>query len=325
MANLHFTNNADVQAASDRVWKVRSVINTLQETFSRGYATPPVISFDEGIIPSRNRNNPTRQYLKTKPHKWGTKLFLTCCADTAYCMSETNSGKWRQTTTIPCPSMKYYKAIFMGLVDVAIVNAYIVFREGRKRMDLKPASYAEFMLELHAQLLQLKKEDFVELHPPLQKDHEPVECPGWQFVNGVRKRRQRQCKVCSILKRKVGERRATKYYCTACSKSETARLYLCNKAWKHYPGNSLTCFQIWHNKWENGSKRPNPRCGRDIQSRAAGTGGGKERKRHEDTEEKQREDKAQESRENQADDDELSGCGSGDASAEDGNDEYGGV
>ncbi|KAK1947367.1 PiggyBac transposable element-derived protein 4 [Phytophthora citrophthora] len=77
MANLHITNNADVRAASDRAWKVRSVIDTLQKRFPRGYITPPVISFDEGIIPSRNRKNPTRQYLKAKPHKWGIKLFLT--------------------------------------------------------------------------------------------------------------------------------------------------------------------------------------------------------------------------------------------------------
>ncbi|GMF56395.1 unnamed protein product [Phytophthora fragariaefolia] len=59
MANLHFTNSADVRAASDRAWKVRSVIDTLQERFLRGYITPPFISFDEGIIPSRNRQNPT--------------------------------------------------------------------------------------------------------------------------------------------------------------------------------------------------------------------------------------------------------------------------
>ncbi|ETI37123.1 hypothetical protein L914_16220 [Phytophthora nicotianae] len=36
----------------------------------------------------------------------------------------------------------------------------------------------------------------------------------------------------------------------------------------------MTCSQIWHYKWENGTKRPAPRCGRDIQSRAAGGGGG---------------------------------------------------
>ncbi|OWY90991.1 hypothetical protein PHMEG_00040613, partial [Phytophthora megakarya] len=86
MANLHFTNNADVRASTDRAWKLRSVVDILQKTFPRGYKTPPVISFDEGIIPTKNRKNPTRQYLKAKPHKWGTKVFLTCCADKAYCM-----------------------------------------------------------------------------------------------------------------------------------------------------------------------------------------------------------------------------------------------
>ncbi|POM76675.1 Hypothetical protein PHPALM_6053, partial [Phytophthora palmivora] len=39
-------------------------------------------------------------------------------------------------------------------------------------------------------------------------------------------------------------------------------------------------------KWDNGSKRPHPHCGRNIQSRAAGNGGGKERKRQADAEEK---------------------------------------
>ncbi|EGZ29517.1 hypothetical protein PHYSODRAFT_471805 [Phytophthora sojae] len=148
---------------------------------------------------------------------------------------------------------------------------------------------------------------------PLQKDHEPVECPDWQIVNGVRKRRQRQCKACSILKRKVGERCATKYYCAACSKSDTARyvvhfgevgdVYLTSFLQfvpKHYPGNSMTCFLIWHNKWENGRKRPHPRCGRDIQARAASTGGDKKRKRQdseEDAEEKEDKDEEQEASE----------------------------
>ncbi|KAG6956512.1 hypothetical protein JG688_00011394 [Phytophthora aleatoria] len=76
------------------------------------------------------------------------------------------------------------------------------------------------------------------------------------------------------MKRKIGERRATKYFWAACSPFETARTYLCSKAWKHYPGNSMACFQIWHHKWENGKKRPHPRCCRDIQNRAAGSGSG---------------------------------------------------
>ena len=84
--SLHFTNNKDEKAKTDRAWKVRSMIDCLQATFRRGFNTPPVLSFDEGILPSRSRYNPTRQFLKDKPHKWGTKLFVTCCAKTAYCL-----------------------------------------------------------------------------------------------------------------------------------------------------------------------------------------------------------------------------------------------
>ncbi|OWZ14699.1 hypothetical protein PHMEG_00011787 [Phytophthora megakarya] len=97
MANLHFTNNADVRAATDRAWKIRSVVETLQHTFPAGYKTPPVISFDEGILPSKNRNNPIRQYMKAKPHKWGTNLFLTCCATTAYCVRQVSTWVLRDS------------------------------------------------------------------------------------------------------------------------------------------------------------------------------------------------------------------------------------
>ncbi|KAL3668600.1 hypothetical protein V7S43_005903 [Phytophthora oleae] len=30
---------------------------------------------------------PTSQFSKDKPHKWGTKVFVAACAKTAYCMS----------------------------------------------------------------------------------------------------------------------------------------------------------------------------------------------------------------------------------------------
>ncbi|GMF33486.1 unnamed protein product [Phytophthora lilii] len=53
-----------------------------------------------------------------------------------------------------------------------------------------------------------------------------------------------------------------------------SRTYLCNKVWPHYPGNTMTCFQIWHYQWDNGNKRPHPRCGRDIQNRASGGSAG---------------------------------------------------
>ncbi|EGZ30635.1 hypothetical protein PHYSODRAFT_475315, partial [Phytophthora sojae] len=185
---------------------------------------------------------------------------------------------------------KYYKSLFFGLVDVAIVNAYIVFREAQKGSTEKPVSHAEFLMELHAALLDLSESDFAEqvsfpcsgdVPPPLPPGHEPQECPEYQYVNGVRKRQQRQCKVCSVLKRRVGERRATKYYCAACSKSDKGRYV-------------DVCYQIWHHKWENGTKRPKPRCGRDFQSREVGANksAGKRKRQSQNNEEEDSEEAA---------------------------------
>ncbi|OWZ13819.1 hypothetical protein PHMEG_00012798 [Phytophthora megakarya] len=97
MANLHFTNNADVRVTIDHSFCCPNATTHI----SAGYKTPPVISFDEGILPFKNRNNPTRQ-LKAKRHKWGTKLFLTCCATTAYCMRQVSTRVLRDSIEVYC-------------------------------------------------------------------------------------------------------------------------------------------------------------------------------------------------------------------------------
>ncbi|KAH9111024.1 hypothetical protein AeMF1_014350, partial [Aphanomyces euteiches] len=98
--NLHFTDNMDPRAKSDKAWKVRSIIEVLQTTFKRGYVMGYNIAFDEGMIPSRSRLNKLRQYMKDKPHKWGTKLFLLCCSQTGYCgRLEVYCGKKQHSIT----------------------------------------------------------------------------------------------------------------------------------------------------------------------------------------------------------------------------------
>lgn len=82
---LHFNDN-DLQSASgDRAFKIRPTIQALQKTFLRGYRLGARISFDEGMVPMRHRRNPMRQYLANEPNKWGTKFYMTCCAEKAYC------------------------------------------------------------------------------------------------------------------------------------------------------------------------------------------------------------------------------------------------
>ncbi|POM80845.1 Hypothetical protein PHPALM_1267 [Phytophthora palmivora] len=75
--NLHFSSNSDQRAKSDRAWKLRPVIDSLQATFQSGYKPPPVMSFDEAMLPSRSSFNRMRVYMKDKPHKWGTSTKLT--------------------------------------------------------------------------------------------------------------------------------------------------------------------------------------------------------------------------------------------------------
>lgn len=84
--NLHFSSNSDARAQLDKAWKLRPVIDALTQRFQRGYIPPPAMAFDEAMLPSRSRFNRMRVFMKDKPHKWGTKLFMLCCSTTAYCI-----------------------------------------------------------------------------------------------------------------------------------------------------------------------------------------------------------------------------------------------
>ncbi|KAG3008827.1 hypothetical protein PC121_g16779 [Phytophthora cactorum] len=127
---------------------------------------------------------------------------------------------------------------------MAVVNAYIVYREARKKRGANSMIHAEFLTHRQAQMLELTEEDFAQRQPQadaenvlartLPAEHVLLEKPDYQIFNGQRKRHQRQCKVCSNRKRSVGKRQATKYYCPGCSPSDRARTYLCNKIWPHY-------------------------------------------------------------------------------------------
>ncbi|KAG2816957.1 hypothetical protein PC129_g15750 [Phytophthora cactorum] len=57
---------------------------------------------------------------------------------------------------------KYYRAIFLGLVDMAIVNAYIIYREAQRQHGNPPADHAGFLQILQTQLLQTTGADFIE-------------------------------------------------------------------------------------------------------------------------------------------------------------------
>ncbi|KAG4054282.1 hypothetical protein PC123_g10592 [Phytophthora cactorum] len=175
---------------------------------------------------------------------------------------------------------KYYKALFLGLVDIANVNAYIVYREAQRKREGKADIHAEFLMQLQAEMLDMKKDDFAQRPPPddegesiprsLSADHVPRENLDYQIVNDN----------ASAVN---GNARSARTESAASESVKPAnnmcRTYLCSKVWPHTKTNTLTCHQIWHFQWNNGTNRPRPRCGRDIQRHKASSGAGK-RKRH---------------------------------------------
>ncbi|ETL32574.1 hypothetical protein L916_14868 [Phytophthora nicotianae] len=94
-------------AQTDRAWKIRKLVEVLQRTLLRGYVAPSHLAFDEAVLPSRSSFNKMRVYMKDKPHKWGTKLFMLCSAVSAYCIRfEVYCGQKQHASDAHKPYMK---------------------------------------------------------------------------------------------------------------------------------------------------------------------------------------------------------------------------
>ncbi|KAJ0391969.1 hypothetical protein P43SY_001165 [Pythium insidiosum] len=311
---MHFNNNADNTRFRDRAWKLRPVLQVVEKTFRRGFLLGKTISFDEGMVGSRHRMNPMRVYMSGKPTKWGTKFYMTCCAETSYCArieiccrgeeadntitravlrnvtkalqglpakrlivtdsyysSVTLSRELlkrgyyhhdqlrlqRYSIQKSVRMLKYYKSIFLGIVDMAIVNGYVVHRYENTARSKPVPTHAEYILRLHQELLAVTKLDMFShpvaenlvSEPALASDHTLTQTT--EIYKG--KLRQYLCKVCSALSDKKQRSSETPFYCKACGRDRSGSVWLCNKV---RLGQTLTCSQIWHTNWKNGTLIP---------------------------------------------------------------------
>ena len=55
---------------------------------------------------------------------------------------------------------KYYKTLFLGLMDMAFVNMFIIHKCHRSAKCEKSLTHADFLATLQAELLKLRPEDF---------------------------------------------------------------------------------------------------------------------------------------------------------------------
>lgn len=91
---LHIVDEtSDNTDKTDKLYKVRPLLDHLQQKFQENYKPVQNLSLDEGMIPTKNRLA-IKQYLPKKPVKWGIKTFMLCESETGYiCNFEVYTGK----------------------------------------------------------------------------------------------------------------------------------------------------------------------------------------------------------------------------------------
>ena len=84
---LHFTDNSQALSRDDpnfdRLWKIRPVIDKIQEQSQKMYTPSEKVSIDESMIGRKARLS-FLQYMPKKPTKWGVKVWVLSEAKTGY-------------------------------------------------------------------------------------------------------------------------------------------------------------------------------------------------------------------------------------------------
>ncbi|POM58123.1 Hypothetical protein PHPALM_37276 [Phytophthora palmivora] len=139
---------------------------------------------------------------------------------------------------------KYHNSLFLGFLDQAIINAHIVYNTRREADGHKKPTHVKFLKQFHLEFIQLQE-------------------PYWEG-NAYEKPRYSQAEF---------SRGETTFYCSACKphsnskKATVTRIYLCNKEKHTSNGESVSCFEIRHRHWRNGSMLPPSQRNKKIRAR----------------------------------------------------------
>lgn len=101
---LHFCDNEN-ENLNDRWYKIRVIIDMLNENFQKYYDPGEIVCVDESLIPFRGRIV-FKQYIKQKRHKYGVKIFKLCSAPgytvkfQIYCGKKTDTDKTTPTNVV---------------------------------------------------------------------------------------------------------------------------------------------------------------------------------------------------------------------------------
>ncbi|KAG3230545.1 hypothetical protein PI124_g24357 [Phytophthora idaei] len=165
----------------------------------------------------------------------------------------------RYSVQLSYETRKYYKTLFLGLLDMTSVNAYIVYRHHRKTNGKSPPKHFAFFEELVEQQLAVDPvEAFAEIEEATCARERTAPSPA--RVRASRQAGNRGDDVVVDERHRLEEspdtievkpHKFTKYFCPECS-SGNKRKYLCNVG----RDGRDTCFRVWHLEWSNGDDIP---------------------------------------------------------------------
>jgi hypothetical protein len=88
---FHVAPPPPAAAAREPLSRIRPLIQSLQQSFPRHYAPSRCLTLDEAMVAFKGRS-PIKQYIPSKPHKWGYKIY--CLASDDYLLHfEVYEGK----------------------------------------------------------------------------------------------------------------------------------------------------------------------------------------------------------------------------------------
>ncbi|KAI9992954.1 hypothetical protein PInf_014896 [Phytophthora infestans] len=120
--------------------------------------------------------------------------------------------------------------------------------EYRTKLQRKTAVQPhEFMRRLHVDLLSQTREDFL----PENNGEELLAAPVPRQPHALQQAREKNGQ-----KRPGVRSYESSYFCRTCSLSKKGRVTLCNMARRLEQGSELTCSQVWHQTWRNGTAVP---------------------------------------------------------------------
>ncbi|GMF39851.1 unnamed protein product [Phytophthora fragariaefolia] len=132
---------------------------------------------------------------------------------------------------------KYYRQLFLGFVDMVIVNGFIIHKIIMKKGGKPVSSHAEYMRRLHVDLLAVtaaslssnKNAEYL-VSVPFPPSKHTLEEQERKYRS---KRRQHLCKVCSAMTPLKIKGLESRYFCLACEELHDGHVPLCRSAFKH--------------------------------------------------------------------------------------------